>query len=213
MKKHLLVELVLIIILLGIGFWNVKQQQETISLREETDILKEEQKSLLEEKEELFSENERLSDQAVASSESLKKFQQECTNKEITIDLNAEFTDVVTKLFEANLNFTPENFDERKKEVSNYLSEELSKEYFGQKRNTYQDANDTLSKLESLYIYFNGSQSKNSEGLIVVHYKNKKNGQEWRKARNIFKIKYNRESKKVIEIVNLGSFHSTELKE
>ena len=106
------------------------------------------------------------------------------------------------------MNFTPENYENRKREVSGYLSDELKKEYFGQNRDTYQDANETTSKLESLEIY--SQEVKNNEllGVTIVYHRNKQINKEWVNGMNIFKIKYNIQTNKFTEIINLGNGYS-----
>ncbi|WP_438782153.1 hypothetical protein [Enterococcus sp. DIV0187] len=201
----MMIELVLVILFGVMSFFNIQQQQETVSQKEAIATIKKENKEYKTKEQQLLSENERLSDQVTTASNSLKKVQQKYVNSGTDADLNSEFIDVVTKLFEANLNFTPENYEDRKKEVSNYLSEELNKEYFGQSRNTYQDANGTFSKLESLEVYPKGMQSNKAEGLVVVYYKSKQNKQNWIKGMNTFKVMFDVDKKKVISILNLGS--------
>lgn len=208
MKKHLLIELVLVIAVLSLSFWNVTQQEETVSLRGTVTTLSKDKKGLKDRGENLKKENERLSDQTASSSESLKKLRKEYANSGINVDLNSEYKDVVTKLFEANLNFTPENYVDRKKEVSSYLSQELNKEYFDEERKTYQDGNGTSSQLESLEIYPKGIQDNKLKGLVVVYHKNKASGQNWNKSMNIFKVTYDKGSEKIIQIINLGNGYS-----
>lgn len=205
MKKHFLIELLLVLVILGVSFWNVKQQQETVALRESTTSLKEQRNEYREKEEELLYENERLAGEASASSEALKKLQQKHANSGANVDLNSEYIQVVTKVYEANLNFNPKNYADRKKEVSLYLSNELNKEYFGQGRNTYQDSNGTTSQLESIEVYPKGLQSGELEGLAVVYHKSKKSSQDWNKGMNIFKVAYDSDLKKITKIVNLGS--------
>lgn len=204
-EKHIMIELVLVILFGVVSFWNVTKHQDTVSLRETAATLKKENKEYKTKRQQLLSENERLSDQATTTSESLKRVQQKYANSGTDTDLNSEFTDAVTKVFAANLNFTPENYKERKKEVSSYLSDDLNKEYFGQKRNTYQDANGTTSRLESLEVYPKEIQKDHLEGLLVVGFKSKQRGQEWTAQENIFKVIYNIETKKIEEILNLGN--------
>lgn len=208
MKKHLVIELTLIISLSVVSFWNVKQQQETVFQKEAIVDLKKENKEYKTKEQQLLLENEHLSDQAKSASTSLEKVQQEYANLGIDTDLNTEFTNVVTKLFEANLNFTPENYEDKKKEVSSYLSEELNKEYFGQKRKTYQNANGTFSKTESIEIYPRGMQNFELESLIVIDYKSKQSGQDWIKGMNIFRVTYDIKIRKFKKIVNLGNGYS-----
>lgn len=208
MKKHILIELVLVIAVLSLSFWNVTQQEETVSLRGAVTTLSKDKKGLKDKGENLKNENERLSDQAASSSESLKKLQKEYANTGTNVNLNSEYNDVVTKLFEANLNFTPENYEQRKEQVSNYLSEDLKKEYFGKNRKTYQDMNGTSSKLKSLEVYPKGLQNKEIEGVVIAYYASKQEGQEWTKGMTIFKVHYNFNSKKVMDIVNLGNGYS-----
>lgn len=205
MKKHLLIELSLVIVFLGVGFWNIRQQHDVLSLRETVQFLKEEQKGSKEKEQRLLSENERLSDEAKAVSESLKEIRQKYVNAGTNVDLNSEFINIVTKLFEANLNFTPENYNDKKKEVSSYLSEELRKKYFGQERKTYQDANGTSSKLESISVYIKSSTNGALEGVAIVYYRSKKDNQGWINGMTIFKVTYTTESKQITEIVNLGN--------
>lgn len=195
----------IVLLFLGVGFWNVKLQQETVTLQKSVTTLKAQKQESQDKEEKLLYENERLSGDAAASSEALKKFRESVSNSGSDVDLNSEYIDVVNKVFQANLNFTPKNYGDRKKEVASYLSDDLNKEYFGQGRKTYQDANGTTSKLESLEIYPKGLQDLQLEGLAVVYHKSKQNSQEWVKGMNIFKVVYDSETKKVTEIVNLGS--------
>ncbi len=208
MRKKILIKLIFVLVTLGIGFCNAKQQQETISLKESIAVLNKKNKDLADKEEELHQKNERLEKQAEDSSESLKKIQRQCINSGVDVDLNTDFINIVTKLFEANLNFTPENYENRKREVSGYLSDELKKEYFGQNRDTYQDANETTSKLESLEIY--SQEVKNNEllGVTIVYHRNKQINKEWINGMNIFKIKYNIQTNKFTEIINLGNGYS-----
>lgn len=209
MRKHVLIEVVLALIILGVSSWNIKQQQESVSLKETVSTLKEEQKVSKKSTQRLISENERLSYEVAESLKLLKKTRQTNNISGTNLDLNSEFINVVTKLFSANLNFTPENYDDKKKEVSRYLSEDLNREYFGQKRITYNDANGTTSMLESLEVYPKGVQDNELMGLIIIHYKSQQSRQDWKKETNIFKIKYDSGIKKVTEILNLGNgYHS-----
>ncbi|EOH72108.1 hypothetical protein [Enterococcus malodoratus] len=205
MRKHKFIDLFLILVILAISFWNVTQQQEKVSLKESVAALNEKNKELVDKEKDLHHENERLSKQAEESSESLKKIQRQCINSGVDVDLNTDFINIVTKLFEANLNFTPKNYEDRKQEVSGYLSDELNKEYFGQKRNTYQDANGTISQLESLEVYTKGVQEGIIEGLVIVHHRSKQNGEIWTNGMNIFKVFYSNEFEKFVKIENLGS--------
>lgn len=201
MKKNRIVELMLLIVILGIGYWNVKQQQKILYLRNSVESFVDVNKELKVKQNELISENDRLEKVA----ESLKRFQKEIANTGIDIDLNDEFITFVSNLFEANLNFSPNNYSDRKKTVSGYLSDELVKEYFGQDRKTYQEFNHTTSKLESIEVYPKGVQNTKLSGLVVVYYKSKKVDQDWIKGMNIFKVTYDSHTKKVTEIENLGS--------
>ncbi|WP_242550648.1 hypothetical protein [Enterococcus hulanensis] len=210
MRKRVLIELVLTLIILGVSFWNIRQQQESVFFEETIANLKEKQKVSKRSTDRLISENERLSYEVSESSKILKKTRQIYNNSGTNLDLNSEFVNVVTKLFAANLNFTPENYVDRKNEVSGFLSEELSKEYFGENRKTYQDANDTTSKLVSLDIYTKGLQQDDLEGLVVIYYKSKHSDQDWIRGMNIFKITYNSKSEKVTNIINLGSEYSND---
>lgn len=212
MKKHILVETLLVLVIIGVSFLNVNLNQETVNLRKSIAAQKEKQKDLSEKEDELLYENERLSEKAETSTKSLKEVQKKIANTGADVNLNLEFKQVVTKLFEANLNFTPKNYKERKKEVSSYLSEELNKNYFGHGRNTYQDANTTTSQLDSIEVYPRGLQGNELEGLIVVYHKSKKIDQNWIKGMNIFKVMYDSESKKVTQIINLGSGYSGDMK-
>lgn len=205
MKRHIMIEIILVILFSVVSFWNVKKQNEMISLKEDIVELKKENKENEIKKQQLLSENEHLSYQVTKASNRLKRVQQEYINSGTDIDLNTEFIDVVTKLFEVNLNFNPENYKDRKKEVSSYLSDELKKEYFGQKRNTYQDANGTTSKLETLDVYPKEIQNDHLEGLVVVGFKSKQSDQEWVGQENIFKIIYNIKTKKIEEVLTLGN--------
>lgn len=211
MRKHRLIELVLVVAIFSISFWNIKQQQETLSLRAAVAALDEDKKELQMKAEELINENDQLIKQEAAFSKSLKDFQNQNNNSGVDTGINIEFIKIVSKLFEANLNFTPENYEDRKREVSGYLSDELKKEYFGQRRNTYQDANGTTSQLIALETYQKGVQNNNLEGLVTVNYKSKKDGQEWVKRMNIFQVTYNDEIKKIVKIKNLGGIYSNEV--
>lgn len=205
MAKHRLIELTLVLVIMGVSFWNVKLQQETLSLKEAVVALDEEKKELRVKEEELINENDQLTKQVAASSKALKEFQKQNSNSEVNTDVNTEFINTVTNLFEANLNFTPKNYEDRKQEVSGYLSEELKQEYFGQKRKTYQDANGMTSKLESLEIYSKRVGSDELEGIVVTYYKSKKDVQNWIPGMNIFKVMYDSESKQVTKIISLGN--------
>lgn len=205
MKKSRIIELMLLIIILGIGYWNVKQQQKILYLRNSVEILKEDNKDLKVKEEELISENEQLAKVAESSTKSLKRIQKEIANTGVEVDLNDEFITFVTKMFEANLNFTPKNYSDRKKTVSGYLSDELIKDYFGQNRKTYQDSNHTTSIMESMEVYPKGIQKTQLSGLVIVYYKSKQEDQDWVKGMNIFKLMYDSHTKKITEIVNLGS--------
>lgn len=205
MRKHVLIKTILILTILGISFWNIQQQRENVSLRESFVAQEEKQKDLKKIEKELRKENEHLSTEAESFSETLKKVRKAEVSSEADVDSNSEFINVVTKLFEANLNFTPENYADKKKEVASYLTEELNKEYFGQKRNTYQDANGTSSQLELLEVYLKAIQDSKTEGLAVAYYKSKNNNQYWNRRMNIFKISYNSEVNKITNIINLGN--------
>lgn len=207
MKKNVLIETILILTIAGISFWNIQQQQENVSLRKSEAVQEERQKALKKRQEELQQENDRLSKNVTAFSEELNKTQKDETNT--GVDLNSEFINVVTKLFEANINFTPENYADRKKEVSSYLSEELHKEYFGKERITYQDANKTTSQLISLEIYSKELQNNDLEGLVVVFHRSKQINHGWIKGMNIFKVSYRSETRKFVRITNLGSGYSS----
>ena len=211
MRKHRLIELVLVVAIFSISFWNIKQQQEKLSLRAAVAALDEDKKELQMKAEELINENDQLIKQEAAFSKSLKDFQNQNKISGVDTDINIEFIKIVSKLFEANLNFTPENYEDRKREVSGYLSDELKKEYFGQRRNTYQDANGTTSQLIALETYQKGVQNNNLEGLVTVNYKSKKDDQEWVKRMNIFQVTYNDEKKKIVKINNLGGIYSNEV--
>lgn len=208
MKKNRIVELMLLIVILGTGYWNVKQQQKILYLRNSVESFVDDNKDLKVKQNELISENDRLEKVAESSAESLKKIQKEISTTGFDVDLNDEFITFVSKLFEANLNFSPKNYSDRKKTVSSYLSDELNKEYFGQGRNTYQESNHTTSKLESIEVYPKGVQNTKLSGLVVVYYKSKQVDQDWFKGMNIFKLTYDIHTKKVTEIENLGSGYS-----
>lgn len=204
MKKHVLIETILILTISGISFWNIQQEQENLSLRESAVAQEENQKELKKRQKELLQENKHLSAEAKSSSEALKEMRKNEGSSGVDVDSNSEFINIVTKLFEANLNFTPENYADRKKEVSSYLSKDLNRDYFGQNRDTYLESNDTTSQLISLEIYPKLKNDTNIEGLIVVQYKSKKIDQKWSTGINIFKVTYDGESKKLIKISNLG---------
>lgn len=208
MAKHRLIELALVLVIIGVSFWNVKQQQEAVSLRESVVALNEDNKELVAKEEKLIYENKNLVKQVTAASDSLKIIQKQYTNSGQNNDLTTEFVNFVSRLFEVNLNFTPENYEDSKQKVSSYLSDELNKEYFGQSRNTYQDANDTFSKLESVEVYPKSVQNDEMNGLVVVYHKSKKSDQDWIKGMNIFEVSYSIELKKVTKIINLGNGYS-----
>lgn len=197
--------LVTILIVFGVIFCNVHLQQETVMLQKSVVHLKEQEQEFLDKEEKLLYENERLSDKVATSSDALKKYEKTVSNSISDVDLNSEYIDVVTKIYQANLNFTPKDYGDRKKEVASYLSDDLNKEYFGQGRKTYQDANGVTSVLESLEIYPKGLQDTQMDGLVVAYHKSKQGGQEWVRGMNIFKVTYDSEIRKVIKIVNLGS--------
>ncbi|MGM0110076.1 hypothetical protein [Enterococcus sp. DIV0187] len=205
MKKSRIIELMLLIVILGIGYWNVKQQQKILYLRNSVESLVDDNKKLKVKQKGLISEKDRLKKAAESSSKYLKRIQKEITNTGVNIDLNDEFVAFVSKLFEANLNFSPKNYIDKKKTVSSYLSDELVKEYFGQGRNTYQEFNHTTSKLESIEVYPKEIKNTKLSGLVVVYYKSKQVDQYWIKGMNIFKVTYDSHTKKVTEIENLGS--------
>lgn len=205
MKKSILTKVVLALIILGVSFWNIKQQQEALVLRETVSTLKKDHIVLEDKKRELLSENEQLSYQAKNTKNLLEKVQNEVSSPGSKLQLNSNYIDIVTKLFEANLNFTPENFEDKKQEVLQYLSDELKKKYFGQNRKTYQDSNGTSSQLKSLKIFPKESQDKELEGLIVVCYKNKTKFRDWVNGSSIFKVTYSTEFNEILEIINLGS--------
>lgn len=208
MKKHRLVVLSLIIILIGIIFLNIHQHKEIISFRNITSTLYEEQTILKNKNEELFDQNNRLEEQVKHSSESLKEMKKKYENSGIRSDLKSEYIDIVNKLFDANLNFTPKTIKNKKKEVSKYLTDELDKVYFGQNRKTYQDVNGTYSKLKSIEIYLKEPQEKEIEGLVVICFVSKQGQGEWSKKSSIFKVYYDSESKKIADIINLGTVYS-----
>ncbi|MGY0353567.1 hypothetical protein ACWY2R_03585 [Enterococcus avium] len=208
MKKHVLIETILILTISGISFWNIQQQQENVSLRESVADYDEKQKELTQKQEELLQENEHLSAEAESSLEALMEMRKTEASSGADVDSKSDFINIVTKLFEANLNFTPENYESKKKEVASYLSEELNKEYFGQKRNTYQEANDTISRLEHLDIYTKTLRNYGIEGLVVVNFESKKEGKTWEKSINIFQVTYQNKSKKITKVINLGSGYS-----
>ena len=207
----MMIEIIMFLMLLGIIFFAINQHHEKVTLSESLIIQKEKQKKLKENLGELLHENLRLSKETVTSSELLNRMQKEAINTVTGEEVNSEYIGVVKKLFGANLNFTPKNYEDRKKEVSSYLSDELNKKYFGQRRNTYQDANGTTSQLLSLEAYTKNIQEKNIEGLVIVNYKSKQDNKEWVKGVNIFKVTYDKESKKIIKIYNLGSGYSKEV--
>lgn len=204
MKKHVLIKIILVLVILGVSFWNFQQQHENLSLKESVEVQEKSRIVFKEREKELQQENELLKEEIKVSSEALKKMREGRGNIEVDEKNDLEFIDVVTKLFEANLNFTPKNFIDKKKEVSSYLSDELKKSYFGQDRNTYQDANGVTSKLESLEIYPKREQKINVDGVVVCFYLSKMDNQVWNKDTIIFRVTYNSESKKVTRITNLG---------
>jgi len=205
MKKQAILLVILLIITVGISYWNVEQQQTIVSLRETSSILKRENKKVKSEEQERSSEVDQLKNQLTASSETLKKLQKQRAGVATDADLIEEYVLTVTKLYEANLNFTPETYKQCKEEVTNYLSEELVKEYFGQKRNTYQESNGMTSKLISLEVYPKVEKHDEIEGLAVAYHQSKMSGEDWISGMNIFKVTYDRNTKKVTKIKNLGS--------
>ncbi|MBV7389627.1 hypothetical protein KUA55_02975 [Enterococcus sp. ALS3] len=211
MKKHIFIEAILVIAILGVSFWNIQQHQENLSLRESVADQDEKQKELKQKQEELLQENGQLSEKNQAYSESIKKKQIVEKNTGVDSELNTEFINIVTKLFEANLNFTPENYDDRKREVSSYLSEDLKINYLGKNRNTYQEVNGTSSRLTNLEIFSKKSQNGKEEGLAVVNYQSKKSNQEWVNGMNIFKVVYDCKLKRISKIENLGSGYQNEI--
>lgn len=208
MRKHVLIEVVLVLIISGVVFWNVCQQQKIVTLQGIISTLKKDNVAVEEKNKKLISENRHLSNQVKNARDSLIKEKREYTNSGTNIDLNSEYINIVTKVFEANLNFTPKNFEDKKEEVSQYLSDELKEEYFGQQRKSYQNANGTTSQLESLEIYPKEIQNNDLEGVAMVQYKSKQVGQKWTKDMNIFKVVYDIRSKKISKIVNVGSGYS-----
>lgn len=212
MKKHILVESILILTISAVSFWNTQMQHENVSLRESVAVQEEKCKKFKQRQEQLLQENEHLSAEAVKCSESLMKMQKVDAEAKTGADgnSNSEFINVVIKLFEANLNFNPENYADKKKEVASYLSEELNKEYFGQKRSTYQDANGTSSKLESLEVYTKKMNNNYLKGVAVVNYKSKLISQGWTNSKNIFELSYDLKTKKISKIFNLRSVYLNE---
>lgn len=205
MKKQAILLAILLVFTVGISYWNVEQQQTIISLRETLSILNRENKTVKSEEQKRTSEIDQLKNQLAASTEVLKKLQKPIAHSATDADLIGEYVLTVTKLYEANLNFTPETYKQRKEEVTNYLSDELIKEYFGQKRNTYQESNGMTSKLISLEVYPKVEKHDEIEGLAVAYHQSKMSGEDWISGMNIFKVTYDRSTKKVIKIKNLGS--------
>ena len=84
----------------------------------------------------------------------------------------------------------------------------MNEEYFGQKRKTYQDSNEVTCQVKSIEVYMKGN-SENTldviDGLAVVTYKSKQEGQIWSRGKNIFKISYNFRQEKIVEISNIGN--------
>lgn len=134
MKKHILIELVLVSIIFGFCFWNVNRQQENIDLLRTIENLREKQKEQKVVLEILKDENENLSNELDKFYASLKNKEQITTITDTDDNICVEYDLVVKKVFEANLNFTPDDIENKKKEVSSYLSDELNTEYFGQER-------------------------------------------------------------------------------
>lgn len=205
MKKHILIELVLVSIIFGFCFWNVNRQQENIDLLRTIENLREKQKEQKVVLEILKDENENLSNELDKFYASLKNKEQITTITDTDDNICVEYDLVVKKVFEGNLNFTPDDIENKKKEVSSYLSDELNTEYFGQERKTYQDANDTFSELVWLEVYQKGIENNKVEGVVVVYHRNKKIGLSWKSGMNLFKVAYNTETKKIVEILNLGN--------
>lgn len=205
MKKQAILLVILLVITVGISYWNVEQQQTIVLLRETSSTLKRENKTVKSEEQERTLEIDQLKNQLAASTEALKKLQKQSADTATDVDPIGEYVLTVTKLYEANLNFTPETYKHCKEEVTNYLSDELIKEYFGQKRNTYQEANGMTSKLISLEVYPKVDKYDEIEGLVVVHHQSKMSGKDWLSGMNIFKVTYDRNTKKVTKIKNLGS--------
>lgn len=205
MKKNFFIEALLILTVLVFSFMSIHLLQEKKLLIETVVIHEKKQKALNKRVEELKNEKECLLGNLADASEAKRKVQKVDSITGVDSDLNTKFNDLITKLFEANLNFTPENFADKKKEVASYLTKELNNEYFGKERNTYQDVNETSSMLEKIEIYHKMMNDEQIEGLIIVYYKSKRSGHEWTEGMNIFKINYKSDVNKVSEISNLGS--------
>lgn len=205
MKKNFFIEALLILTVLVFSFMSIHLLQEKKLLIETVVIHEKKQKALNKRVEELKNEKECLLGNLADSSEAKRKVQKVDSITGVNSDLNTRFNDLITKLFEANLNFTPENFADKKKEVASYLTKELNNEYFGKERNTYQDVNETTSMLEKIEIYHKMMNDEQIEGLVIVYYKSKRSGHEWTEGMNIFKINYKSDVNKVSEISNLGS--------
>lgn len=56
-----------------------------------------------------------------------------------------------------------------------------------------------------LEVYQKGIENNKVEGVVVVYHRNKKIGLSWKSGMNLFKVAYNTETKKIVEILNLGN--------
>lgn len=108
------------------------------------------------------------------------------------------------KVFNGLFTFTPNNYKDRQKLIGSYLSNQLNGRYFG-KNGYYGDGNQTTSKVLDLHVYNRTIQNDTLDGFVVVTYQSKIQGNDFKKATELFEVSFNVKSNKIQSIQSLGN--------
>lgn len=202
MKKHIIIEGVLAILLVcSIGFIIVNQSQSTANKSKEdtkvTDTTKAGQK-------EINSLKKKVNRLTTEKSQLQTQLDIEKNNNQEVKGENQEFQDVVNNAFSALYNFEPDTMKDRKEASEPYLSDDLMSQYFND-QSVYGDSAGAESELLGVNLYTKTVQGTTINGFVVANYQSRMSGMEWTKGRNIFQVAYDTNTKKIMEIQNLGS--------
>ncbi|MGM0020251.1 hypothetical protein IGK80_001130 [Enterococcus sp. DIV0609] len=198
------------IFLVALFFVVQKEQKEIEGLQTKVVELKKE-KTYLEKEIQRSEHTSQINKEAYDSLVRQKEVLEEQQLNTETSEQRKKFADITKKLFQKMYTFTPETYGSRKKEVKEWLSEELYQQYFSEKT-TVGDSNGISSDLLSCEVYVKAWTTKTIDGLVVVKYSS---GSAYgsQKGMNLFSISFNPESQRITRMDNLGSGYTSDLLE
>lgn len=180
------------IALYGNVYQGYKNNHTTTELKE----VKQERNTQSHKNKVLYAENQTLSTQ-------LRSYKKDANNAGKSSS-ELEFNTVANKYLDTMFNFEPDTYNKRKDSMHDIITDELYSQYFPKNQN-FGDSNNVSSKLDHATIYTQSQQGTDMNGLAVVTYESKSGDNKWRKATEMYQIKFDTTKSKITAVQNLGS--------